>query len=128
MTLAQVRDAFTAIQELMKHKLKVTTALTVRQIFRALQPLAQDYMEIQSKQIEEFGARDEDGNLIQPGPGRFELADPEAYLAAIETLDTQEREIENLPTIKVAEIEHLELEGWVLDGLIEAGILDIGAE
>jgi hypothetical protein len=126
MKLELIRDAFTAIQELMKCKLKVEVALVVRTLFRTLQPYAQDYLELQGQKIDEFGAKDEEGNTIQPGPGRFELADPEAYLAAVAKLDEQEVEIGELPTIKLADIEHLELEGYVLDGLIEAGILDIG--
>lgn len=126
--MARARDAFSAIETLMTERLPMEVAYKVRQIWRALKVVAEDYATLVGKKMEEFAERDEEGNVVRPTPGQIKLADRDGFLAAVAAFDNEEAAVlDGLPVLTKEELKGISMEGWVLDALIEAKLLDIGS-
>ena len=124
MKLIQWVNAYTAVQSMMDREMDYQSAHALLVLKGRLQPHAVFFVREERKLVEEFAARDDKGEIIWSGPGRFVFREQERSgeyerrrneLGAVQV--QEEYPPLRMPTPKSIKPIHLEaLEGFVLFG------------
>lgn len=124
MNLTQWVNAYMAVQSMMGEEWDYQTAHALVTLKRRLYPHVVFYQQEERKLVEEYAARDEKGEIIWSGDGRFVFRDPgqgeeyarrRAQLCAVEVQET----LTPLKVPKPRRIKPVQLEA--LEGFMEFG-------
>lgn len=88
-TYGAVRNAYAALTALSQQNISIPlgAALRWRRILGVLRPLVEQSAELEREIGQRHLAKGDDGKPIQIGEGRYQIADPDAYMADMRTME-----------------------------------------
>ncbi len=90
-TYGEVNNAYAALTALSQQNISMQLGAVLRwkRILGVLKPLVEQALELEQEIGQKYLAKDDDGNPIEVGEGRYKIADQAAYVAEMQALQKE---------------------------------------